>query len=160
MRNLIRVLVQDNLNYQDILQEHLWEEFQKEFRAMYDEGIIALDASMESGYPFKIMPEQVDIKDVDVNKYRKLWSYAKTGVRGYMGEQKEVLKLLKDYWFKYPTHTYEEICTAAKLYVEAQVQSDVKYLMTAENFIYREGKSKLAAWVEDNEKKTNKVKWI
>ena len=157
MRKIVAFFIKEQMDFREYLQEDKWEEFQKTFRNLYDEGRIIADYS--SPFPFKLMPEQIAVESLDVDKYRKYWKHSVTGVRGYMGERKEITKLLQDYWLKYPTHTFEQICKAAKEYTEAQCAKDVKYLMTAENFIYRDGKSRLATWVEDGSEKLKSV-WI
>jgi hypothetical protein len=158
LRKLIAAFVDTGLDYRDYLKPEIHSDFFNEFKKMYDEGLIIMDTSRPN-YPFRIVPENSNVKKIDIDKYRKHWSHSNTGIKGYMGERSQCIKLLKDYWLKYPDHSYDQICQAAKEYVRQQVESDPKYLMTAENFIYKDGKSRLAAWVEDQEKTTRKV-WI
>lgn len=104
-------------------------------------------------------------EEIDVQEFRKYFLKAYSGEVAYAGSKEEVERLIKEYMAKHPGHSFNLICQAAKYYVD-HCKRTGEYLMMAHNFIYKDGKSRLEAAVDDlislNTKDTedDKFGWI
>ena len=144
-----------------IRDEHV-DEFNMLISQMEKAGEIQLHYDPEKTTRYRVVDKTEE--EIDVQEFRKYFLKAYSGEVAYASSKEEVERLLKEYMAKHPGHSFNLICNAAKYYVD-HCKRTGEYLMMAHNFIFKDGKSRLEAAVDDlislkTDKEDDKFGWI